>query len=118
MIGPIDSYCEACNASAYAMAPLKPANHMTNYVFGLSFDFSVLVRFTKKLTIQTLRNRAIFKLRIVEIKKPQLIESKGWLNAKTPIPRNKNTIVSAEYAITSYIIFMTFFAAGDIFGDA
>ncbi len=47
IIGPIARDYEACKARAYAIAPLSPANHMTNWVFLFNFDLDDLLRFTR-----------------------------------------------------------------------
>ncbi len=61
------------------------------------------------------KNLAKLKFIIDTTIAPALNLSFGWSNAKTPIPKNKNTNVSAEYAIVSYEIFNTFLDPSDIF---
>lgn len=82
-------------ASAYAIAPLRPATHMTNYCF-LLIEVDVLVRLTSHVTIPILQKRAKFKITIVYTMAPTLTFYVGWSKALTPIPRNMNTSVSAE----------------------
>ena len=76
---------------------------------------SVLVLLTINVVTPIFKNLAKLKLIIDTTIAPTLNLSFGWSKAKTPIPKNKNTKVSAEYAIVSYEIFNTFLDASEIF---
>lgn len=71
--------------------------------------------FTINVVIPIFKNLAMLKFIIDTIIAPILNLSFGWSNAKTPIPKNKNTNVSAEYEIVSYEIFNTFLDPSEIF---
>ena len=53
------------SAKAYAIAPLRPAIHIVNYMFHLIFVSYVLPKFTNQLTITILRALAMNKLIMV-----------------------------------------------------
>ena len=87
---------------------------MTNCCFKFIL-LSVLVLLTINVVIAIFKNLAMLKFKMDTTIAPTLNLSFGWSNAKTPIPKNKNTNVSAEYAIVSYEIFNTFLEPSDMF---
>jgi hypothetical protein len=116
--GPIANIEAASRARAYAIAPLKPENHITNYILKFILDFSDLYQFTSNETIKMFKNLAKNKFTIVVKNNPTPIVLNGFGIANIPMPKNKNTIVSAEWAITSYNILTILLVAVEIFGLA
>jgi len=63
----------AYKAIAYAIAPLKPENHITNCVLTLNLVCSVLYLFTISVQMKIFKNLATLRLTIVENKVPHPI---------------------------------------------
>lgn len=100
MTGPMSRSVAHLRARAYAIAPRRPAIHMTNFILPgiLLVDREQL---TNEVTIMTLSKRAKLRFSIVVIVRPHPIFSNGWLNANRPIPRKRNTTYSEVTAIVS-----------------
>lgn len=96
MTGPYLKSVALYKAIAYAIAPLKPENHITNYFFRQNYVLTDLYRLTIHETTKTFIALAIFTFRKDVNNKPQLISLNGCLIENIPMPKNRNTVVSAE----------------------
>ena len=96
MTGPCFKSVALYKAIAYAIAPLKPENHITNYFLKLNCVFTDLYRFTIHVTTKTLKALAIFTFRKEVSSKLQPISLNGCLMENIPMPKNRKTVVSAE----------------------
>jgi len=96
MTGPYFKSVALYKAIAYAIAPLRPENHITNYFLKLNWVFTDLYLFTIHVTIKMFMALAILTFKNEVSKKLQPISLNGCFIENMPIPKNRNTVVSAE----------------------